>query len=864
MEEFFKKNKMSHFDSFTHFAKNTLIFSQEEMQKLGEKKVQTHHLLLGILRQPKSVGGSVLQQFGVTYENAFSIAKEFKNSEKQKEKNSNIFSTFSQKIIEIAAQSALDFGHSMIDSEHILFALLQKKDSAAVHILETLFVKPEQILEYLENIFKKKSGGTKTAPSTNEQINSFLGGLHGVLMGIAREINEKEKNPENLDEKKIRSSRKKKMALDYFCEDFTEMAMTGEIGKIVGRKKEIERMVRILSRKNKNNPVLLGDPGVGKTAIAEGLAQKIIEGGVPDSLMDKKILSLSISNLVAGTKYRGEFEERIKKVIEEASDSENEVILFIDELHTIIGAGSTEGSLDAANILKPALSRGRIQIIGATTVEEYRKHIEKDAALARRFQPIDVFEPNENEAIEILSGVKKNFESHHCVKISNEAILAAVKFSARYIPDRFLPDKAFDLIDEACTLKSISVQKNSKKIRELRKKLSAILRKKETAVIAQNYEKANKLHGEEQKIENEIQQLKNKKISKQPAKKIEATDVAKILEQITGIPMTNFLSSEMKNLQNLEKILEEKIIGQKNAIEKISKIIRRSRLGLQNPARPLGAFLFLGPTGVGKTELVKIIAEKIYHDEKNLIKVDMSEFSESHTSSRLTGATAGYIGHENGGELTEKIRRRPHSIVLFDEIEKAHKNVHNLLLQILEDGKITDGKGREISFKNAIVILTSNAGAARFQKNANSIGFSDNQKKLLEHEHDFEIAAAEAKKDLRQIFSAEFLNRLDSTIVFHPLDRNSIKKIIKLQISEFENRLADRKIKLKIGGNVVNSLAKIAFNPDTGAREVRRVLLEKLEHPLVENLISGKISDNQKIKISFCAKNKKCVFEKIK
>ena len=872
---------MSHFDSFTHFAKNTLILSQEEMRRLGEQQVQTQHLLLGILRQPKSTGGAVLREFGVTYENAFRIAETLKEKETPSvDEDQNVFSGFSQKIIELAAQTALDTGNQMVDSEHILYALVKQKDCGALHILENLLVTPDHIVKHLEAYFKEEKPAHpatgKNAPNA-AQIENFLSGLHGILVGMTVGLHEDGDTggggqfaPQDTQDEGIgggpmgdRTSRKKKLALDYFCTDFTEMATEGKLDKIIGRDKEIKRTIQILSRKTKNNPVLLGDPGVGKTAIIEGLAQHIVNGSVPDGLADKRVLSLSMANLVAGTKYRGEFEERLKRIIEEASVAENEVILFIDELHTIIGAGSAEGSLDAANILKPALSRGLIQVVGATTMEEYRKHVEKDSALARRFQPVDVPEPTPNEAIEILKGLRPHYEKYHVVKIEDAAIASAVKLSHRYINDRFLPDKALDLLDEACASKSLTNNTNGKEIRELRKKLSKAQKDKETSVIGQNYEKANKLHQEEERLQLAIQTMKSKAAIGKVPKKITEQDIARMLEQMTSIPMSAMLDAETTHLQNLEKTLEAKVLGQEQGIKKISQAIRRARVGLQNPNRPLGVFMFLGPTGVGKTELVKQLAKEVYHDDKALIKMDMSEFSASHTGSRLVGAPAGYIGHDDGGELTEKVRRKPYSIVLFDEIEKAHKDVHNMLLQIFEDGHLTDGKGRQISFLNTIIILTSNVGAQRFQSTANAIGFSDSDKDLSQHEHEFEVATEDVMKDLKQTFVPEFINRLDSVVVFHPLTKESIKKIVKLQIEEFSKRLVEKDITLRVGGSTINALTKVSFHPESGARQVRRVLADKLEHPLAEGLLSGDIKSGTTLKVSYDGKTELCTFTKV-
>ena len=870
----------SHFNSFTDFAKNTIILAQEEMKKLSEERVQTQHLLLGILRQPKSVGGSVLRNFGINYENAFRIAESLKSprekeivqvSDKEAAAGASILSSFAQQSIESAAKTALGFGQEMVDSEHILYALLKQKNSGAIHILESLMVRPNQVIEHLDSIFKSgdsAEGDVKVLSQNQGQVDSFLNSLQGVIVGILGDRgNGGNGGMEDIMSEKLKEKKgtgKKSLALDYFCTDFTEKAFNNELEPIIGRGKEIGRIIQILCRKTKNNPILLGDPGVGKTAIIEGVAQIVAQGKVPDSLLDKRVLSLSISDLVAGTKYRGEFEERIKKIIEEASNAENEIILFIDELHTIVGAGSAEGTLDAANILKPALSRGNIQVIGATTYDEYRKYIEKDAALARRFQSIEVPEPTTEEAIEILKGVKPHYEKFHSVKITEEALVSCVTLSQRYITDRFLPDKAFDLLDEACATKSISNRKNGKEIRALRMKISAIQKKKEGAVVAQNYEKANKLHLEEKALTQEILELKQKKVAPQKMQAIEVESIAQVIAQITGIPSTTLLSTDLTALKQLESKLEKHIIGQEEAIKTISKAVRKSRVGLQDPNRPLGAFLFLGPTGVGKTELVKTLAKEIYHDEKALIKIDMSEFSSGHTSSRLVGATAGYIGYENGGDLTEKVRKKPYSIVLFDEIEKAHKEVHNLLLQVLEDGVLTDGKGRKINFKNTILILTSNIGANRFQKEANSIGFADSKDEIKHHEADFEAAKLEVRKDLKNHLSPEFLNRLDATIVFGPLERESIKKIVKLQIEEIQKRLAEKDIKLKIGGSTINAIAKQAYNPEFGAREVRRVLQETLENPLIEGVIEGEIKEKTVQKVSYSAKTKQCHFETIK
>ena len=869
---------MAHFDSFTQFAKNTIIFAQEEMMRFHDRQIRTQHLLLGILRQPKSVGGSILQNFGVTYDNASLIAKDFKVLNKDsdvvnpKDNKGPLLSSFAQKAVEVAARSALDFGHPLVDSEHLLYALLRQKETGAIHILESLMIKPDHIVDYLEKMFQhgpaRSSGGSGNSavlapPNSNSsQIENILNGIQGIFIGMSSEKGGPGIEPKSDKKSGAKSSqKKKKLALEYFCTDLTDLAISEKLDPIVGRDKEIARVVQILARKTKNNPLLLGDPGVGKTAIVEGLAQRVVAGNVPDCLLDKRVFSLSMSDLVAGTKYRGEFEERIKRVIDEASDAENDVVLFIDELHTIVGAGSAEGSLDAANILKPALSRGHVQVIGATTVDEHKKYIEKDAALSRRFQAVDVSEPSVDEAIEILRGVAPHYEVYHGVKISGEVTEAAVKLSARYINDRFLPDKAFDVLDEACALKSTTSRKNGKQIRDLRSKLSQVVKQKEAAVLAQNYEKANDLHQKEQDLQDKLQKLKLQRVDKKDLKSVLEADVAKIIEQMAGISVSNLVGSEKTQLQDLEQSLGQKIVGQEMAIGEVSQIIRKARIGLQHPDRPLGTFLFLGPTGVGKTELVKQLASDVFHSKDALVKIDMSEFSSGHSTSRLMGTTAGYVGYEGGGDLTEKVRRKPYSVILFDEIEKAHKDVHNLLLQILEDGELTDGKGRKISFKNTVIVLTSNIGAERFQQEANSIGFTDSKKDLAEHVSAFDGVKEDVMKDLKSSFSAEFINRLDGVVVFSPLNRDAIKKIVVLHVDEFQGRLKEKDICLKLGGSVINTLAKLAYKPESGAREVRRVIAQKMEKPLVEGLISGEIEHGASLVVKYDPKGEVCFFE---
>ncbi|MBT7483644.1 ATP-dependent Clp protease ATP-binding subunit, partial [Candidatus Peregrinibacteria bacterium] len=595
--------------------------------------------------------------------------------------------------------------------------------------------------------------------------------------------------------------------------------------------------------------VLIGEPGVGKTAVVEGLAQAIIQENVPDKMLDKRILSLSMASVVAGTKYRGEFEERLKQIIDEAGTQEN-VILFIDELHTVVGAGSAEGSLDAANILKPALSRGDIRIVGATTTDEYRKHIENDSALERRFQTVIINEPTEEETLQILKGLKESFEDHHHLVISDEALDSAVRLSKRYVNDRFLPDKAIDLMDEAASLKGMKVKTSgSNKVGKFQKELNKIIKDKEDAVSKQDYEKAANLRTEELQVMEKIEAARQIKIPKELRGHIDAEDIAQVLSKSTGIPTTKLMKDDVSRLKNLENLLKRRIIGQQEAIESVAKAIRRSRMGVGAPHRPIASFIFMGPTGVGKTELVKSLAREVYNDEDALIKIDMSEFMERHNVSRLTGTTAGYIGYDDGGQLTEMIRRKPYSVVLFDEVEKAHPDVMNMLLQILEDGVLTDGRGRKVDFKNTIIVLTTNVGARQLTESAGPIGFTLEADELKRAEQIFEDRKEDILKELKDQFRPEFLNRLDKIIVFHPLTHDHLKKIVRLQISDLEDRLKERKISLNLSPGALDVLAKLSYDPDYGARPARRVIQDKVEDILAEKLLSGEFQEGDKVKI---------------
>ncbi|USN58546.1 MAG: ATP-dependent Clp protease ATP-binding subunit [Candidatus Peribacteria bacterium] len=631
-------------------------------------------------------------------------------------------------------------------------------------------------------------------------------------------------------------------ALDFFSTDLTQEAREGKLEKVIGRETEIERLIAILNRKTKNNPALVGEPGVGKTAIVEGLAQRIVAGTVPFTMREKRILSLDMSSLVAGTKYRGEFESRIKQVIEEASKVENEIILFIDEIHTIIGAGSGEGTLDASNILKPAMGRGKIRVIGATTQNEYQKYIEKDSALERRFQKIEAREPNKEIASEIIHGLKSMFEEYHNLNISEEAVDEAVNLSIRYITDRYLPDKAIDLIDEACSLKSMSYDFNEKEIKKLREKIASIQKNIESAVISQQYKKASKFKEEQAKIEAQISDIKKKfSIPKAKRLNVQAEDIQHVLSISTGIPVKNLSRNELERLKKLPKALKTHIIGQDEAIEGIVKSIMRSKAGIGNERRPLGSFLFLGPTGVGKTELVKVLAEQFYDDKDALIKIDMSEYSDKTSANKLIGASAGYVGYDEGGLLTEKVRKKPYSIILFDEIEKGDFEVYNILLQILEDGEVTDNKGRKINFRNTIIIMTSNIGQEEFTQKANQIGFDVSEKKEASAMEDFEKTKGHIIEHLSDYFSPEFINRIDKIVVFNPLDKTKIRKIVQLQLEELSTRLRSKGIELNSSSSVLTYITKQVYNPLYGAREVRRYLTDQIEDKIAEKIIAGSI-----------------------
>lgn len=843
------------FEKFTKEAKQALIVAQEVAKKTQTNYVGTEHILIGILSQPNSLGANILMNFGVSLDNVNLVLKTVgRTATAAKNKGAGGLSGFAKKVIEDAVKCAQNHNHMFVGTEHLLFALVSQENTAATVILENMKVRPSAVLDEIENAFETLKRSQKSHPGLpgeggavppggvpGGQMNPlefFLSGLQGVIAGQEKET--------SIPHQK--GDKSKTPALDYFTEDLVAKYRAGKMDPIIGREREIERTISILQRKTKNNPVLIGEPGVGKTAVVDGLAQAIVQEKVPDTMLDKRILSLSMASVVAGTKYRGEFEERLKQIIDEAA-GQNNVILLIDELHTVVGAGSAEGSLDAANILKPALSRGTIKIIGATTTNEYRKHIENDTALERRFQTVMVDEPTEEQTIAILKGLKTAYEEHHNLIIEDNALLAAVKLSKRYINDRFLPDKAIDLMDEAASLKGMSVYSENKSIGKYQKELNKIIESKEDAVAKQDYEKAANLRTEELKIMEKIEEARRVKIPKELRGRIDADNIAAVLAKSTGIPAAKLLKDDISRLKNLENILKTRIIGQEEAIESVSKAIRRSRMGVGAPQRPIASFIFMGPTGVGKTELVKALAREVYNDENALIKIDMSEFMERHNVSRLTGTTAGYVGYDDGGQLTEMIRRKPYSVVLFDEIEKAHPDVMNMLLQILEDGCLTDGKGRKVDFKNTIVILTTNIGARQLTESAGPIGFTLEADELKRAEQAFEDRKNDILKELKDQFRPEFINRLDKIIVFHPLNHNHLRQIVKLLISDLETRLKEKNISLELSPGALDFLAKESYDPDYGARPARRVIQDKIEDVLAEKLLDGEFKEGDKIKL---------------
>ncbi|WP_294824470.1 ATP-dependent Clp protease ATP-binding subunit [uncultured Eubacterium sp.] len=798
---------MYRFNSFTTKANEVLNLAIKSAETYGHNYIGTEHILVGLLSTDSTV--PALTNNGVTYEGVDSLIREEIGVGNPTSLTPDDFTPRAKRIIEISFQIARTMRNSYVSVEHILAALLKEEDSYAVKFINELGTDSQRILDDL---------------ITDLSSNSY------------------DSNQQSGSKKKGKS---KTPTLDEFGKNLTELAKQGKIDPVIGREKEIKRVIQILSRRNKNNPCLIGEPGVGKTAIAEGLALKIVNGEVPEMLANKTIYSLDLTSMVAGTKYRGDFEERIKKAMDEVKDNKD-VILFIDEIHNIMGAGAAEGAVDAANILKPSLARGEIQVIGATTISEYRKNIEKDAALERRFQPVTVGEPTEEETVEILKGLRDKYEAHHKVKITDEAIDSAVKLSSRYINDRFLPDKAIDLIDEAASVVRLNAYTLPQNLKDMEDEIKRLNAEKQDAVNNQKFEDAAKFRDKANELTKLLDDEKSKwrNSSNHDVKAVSSDEIAQVVSSWTGVPVSQLTKEESERLLNMENILHERIVGQDKAVSAISKAIRRGRVGLKNPNRPIGSFIFLGPTGVGKTELCKSLAEAMFGDENAIIKLDMSEYMEKHTVSKLIGAPPGYVGFDEGGQLTEKIRRKPYSVVLFDEIEKAHPDVFNMLLQILEDGVLTDSQGRKVSFKNAIIIMTSNVGASKITDEKLALGFVQEDGKKLSIED-------LVMPDLKKTFKPEFLNRLDDIIVFNQLEQSDIEEIAKRMLKSLQKRTHDLGIELDFTDAAITELAKEGFDKTYGARPLRRAIQSKIEDKLSELILDKTISEGSKCTVDF-------------
>ena len=794
---------MYEFKNFTRKANKALNLAMTSAGEMGHNYIGTEHLLLGLIKEGSGVAATTLSQAGLDASELENKIKETAGTGTPVTLTPNEFTPRSKRVMQNAVIIAAKLGSNYVGTEHLLFSIMQETDSYAYSFLNELGVNLNSVLDTAED--------------------------------YAGENNPAE-NPKNGSAK----------GLNKFGRDLTEAAKNGEIDPVIGRGKEIERVIQILSRRTKNNPVLIGEPGVGKTAVAEGLALKIVEGKVPEILRDKKIVSLDLTGMVAGAKYRGDFEERIKEAVDEVKKSKN-IILFIDELHTIVGAGSAEGSTDAANILKPSLARGDFQVIGATTITEYRKHIEKDAALERRFQPVNVGEPSEEEAVQILEGLRDRYEAHHKVKISDEAIKAAVELSSRYIADRYLPDKAIDLIDESASRVRLESLTAPDSLKELEEKVKELEAEKSSAVNEQEFERAAKIRDEQKEIQEKLESEKQKWQESQNSASGEVTaeNIAEIVSQWTGIPVVQLTEEESERLLKMEDILHDRVVGQDEAVKAVAKAIRRGRVGLKDPKRPIGSFIFLGPTGVGKTELCKALAQAMFGDENAMIRLDMSEFMEKHTVSKLIGSPPGYVGFDEGSHFTEQVRRKPYSVILFDEIEKAHPDVFNALLQILDDGRLTDSQGRTVDFKNTVIIMTSNVGARMITEKQSALGFSDDKEKENENIKDIVMG------ELKNTFRPEFLNRIDDIIVFNKLTQDEIKEIAAKMLDNLKERLKALEIEIEFTDEAITEIADAGYDESYGARPLRRAITSKIEDELSERILDGTVSKDKNITCDF-------------
>ena len=799
---------------FTDDAQRVLSLAQEAALELGHDYVGTEHVLIGLTKVKNGVAAKALEELGLVTEDIFEAVEEHVG--RGNKKATSIYMTPRVKhVLELAIQVANHMNHNYVGTEHILLGLLSDGSGVAVAILRAMNIRSNDVVEAIRSILGSNKGGNN-------------GGQEGI------------NSNNDLGE------------LSDFATDLNESAKQGKIDPVIGRDTEIQRVIQILSRRTKNNPVLIGEPGVGKTAIAEGLAQRIVTGNVPEILRNKRIISLSIGSMLAGAKYRGEFEERLKKAIDEVQQHDD-MIIFIDEIHTLVGAGATEGAMDAANILKPALARGEFQVIGATTLDEYKKHIEKDAALERRFQPVQVGEPNEEDALEILKGLRDRYEAFHKAKITDEALTAAVSLSSRYITDRFLPDKAIDVVDEAASKVRMKVFSAAPDVKALEDRLNTVKKEKEAAVTSQDFEKAAKLRDEEQSLLKEIGDKKSIAKEKSDQKLIVTEeDIAAVVAQWTGIPVAKIAEEESETLLHLEEELHKRVVGQDEAVTAVAKAVRRARAGLKDPKRPIGSFLFLGPTGVGKTELARALASSLFGDESAMIRLDMSEYMEKHTVSRLVGAPPGYVGYEEGGQLTDAVRRKPYSVILLDEVEKAHADFFNILLQVLDDGRLTDSQGRTVDFRNTVIIMTSNLGAKALHKNSPELGFLAAKKSDFNVDENKEIEFKEAKKSVmdavKRHFRPEFLNRIDEMIVFHPLTEEDLQQIVSILMSDVTKRLEERDLHLEITPEAMKLLVKEGSDFTMGARPLKRAIQRLIEDPVSDLILKGDAKEGKTIK----------------
>lgn len=800
------------FERFTEKAIKVIMLAQEEARRLGHNFVGTEQVLLGLIGEGTGVAAKTLKSMGVNLKDARAEVEKIIGRGTGFVAVEIPFTPRAKRVLELSWDEARQLGHNYIGTEHLLLGLIRESEGVAARVLENLGVDLNKIRSNVVKILGESKPQTVSSGASSSSTASTT----------------KAKTP----------------SLDEFGTDLTLAASELRLDPVIGREKEIERVIQILARRTKNNPVLLGEPGVGKTAVVEGLALRIVNSEVPDILDGKKVIQLDMGLLIAGTKYRGEFEERLKKIMDEIRQAGN-IILVIDEMHTLIGAGAAEGAIDAANILKPALSRGEIQVIGATTLDEYRKHIEKDTALERRFQSVLIEEPSIDDSIEIIRGIKPKYEEHHRLIISDDAIVSSVKLSSKYITDRFLPDKAIDVLDEACSKVRLKVSSLSPEGKELDKELRSIIKEKEDAIRNQEFERASQLRDDEANMKEKIREVSEKWRNEHDANKPVVTEenVAEVIGMMTGVPVTKLTESESDRLLNLEKVLHERVIGQNDAIVAISKAIRRARVGLKSPNRPIGSFIFCGPTGVGKTELAKALSEAVFGSEDNMVRVDMSEFMEKHSTSKLIGSPPGYVGYDDGGSLTETIRKKPYSVILFDEIEKAHPDVFNIMLQILDDGRLTDSKGRHVNFKNTIIIMTSNVGASMIATQS-KLGFvtADDEKK-----DKYEKLKDTVNEEMKKAFRPEFINRIDDIIVFAHLSKEEIRQIVDLMMKDLFKRLDERGLTMEVTDDVKDFLATDGYNEAYGARPLRRLIQRKVEDTLAEEILSGKYHEGDTI-----------------